>query len=76
MKDFMCSNGTLGPHSIEVLSELMFEIENFSLNNLQGTNAKQIRDLLQIIIEKGQKIKKLRISNMNLNDGKIIDLLT
>ena len=76
MKDFMCSNGTMGPKSIGVLSDLMFEIENFSINNLQGTNAKQIRDLLLIIIEKGQKIKKLRISNMNLNDGKIVDLLT
>lgn len=28
-----------------------------------------------MIIDKGQKIKKLRLSNMNLNDDKTIDLL-
>jgi len=55
----------------------MYEIENFSINNLQaGSNANLIRNLLEMIIEKGQKIKKLRFSNMNLNDEKTVDLLT
>jgi len=55
----------------------MYEIENFSINNLQaGSNANLIRNLLEMIIEKGQKIKKLRFSNMILNDEKTVDLLT
>ena len=29
-----------------------------------------------MILEKGQKIKKIKISNINLNDDKIVDLFT
>ena len=51
-------------------------LKELTINNIQTTMNKKIaRDILDSMFLTGKNIQKIRLSNMNLDDEKVIDTL-
>ena len=68
--------GHIGDLSCKKLVEMVPSFEEICLINLTGGGLKLIiQAILQAILEKSKIIRRIKISNMNLNDNVITELL-
>jgi len=69
-------NNSLGIDSIRKIVPLLASLRELCLSNIKPALGRiALYELTENIVEHGRHLKKLRLSNLNLNDARIVDKL-
>lgn len=69
------ANNEIGESSVEKLSELLPQMVDLRLNKVRFTQASLFEQLLENVHAQGKTLMTLRLSQLDLNSPRILDLL-
>ena len=76
LRKIIFTGNKLGRLGVQALYPIMSNIKELYINNLSSSINRNIsRDLINTIIEKGNSLQRIRLSNVNLDDDSIVGKL-